>query len=176
MSQGRSAALDALVAAVGKEGRVRLTVIDPRGVVLADSQQDPDSMENHSNGQEVGAAFNGQVGMSSRFSGTIRRWMIYVAVPVKDQEGRLEGSYGLLRTRRNWKPFPGRSGEACSSFPALLLAACLLSALLLSRTISSPLRDLARVVRRLAAGSPGPARLRRRDEVKALADKFQRHG
>ncbi|HYW83949.1 MAG TPA: hypothetical protein VFB30_11870, partial [Spirochaetia bacterium] len=91
MSQGRSSALDALVAAVGKEGRVRLTVIDPRGVVLADSQQDPDTMENHSNRPEVGAAFNGQVGMSSRFSGTIRRWMIYVAVPMKDQEGRLRG-------------------------------------------------------------------------------------
>jgi two-component system, OmpR family, phosphate regulon sensor histidine kinase PhoR len=177
MSQGRSAALDALVAAVGKEGRVRLTVIDPRGVVLADSQQDPDSMENHSNRPEVGAAFNGQVGMSSRFSGTIRRWMIYVAVPVKDPEGRLRGVVRASAYAEELEALSRQERGSLLLFSCLLLAACLLSALLLSRTISSPLRDLAQVVGRFAAGDFGARlHLRRRDEVKALADSFNAMG
>ena len=177
MNQGRSAALDALVAAVGKEGRVRLTVIDPRGVVLADSQQDPDSMENHSNRPEVGAAFNGQVGMSSRFSGTIRRWMIYVAVPAKDQEGRLRGVVRASTYAEELEALSRREQGSLVLFSCLLLAACLLSALLLSRTISSPLGDLAQVVGRFAAGDFGARlHLRRRDEVKALADSFNAMG
>jgi two-component system phosphate regulon sensor histidine kinase PhoR len=177
MGQGRSAALDALAAAVGKEGRVRLTVIDPRGVVLADSQQDPDTMENHSNRPEVAAAFNGQVGMSSRFSGTIRRWMIYVAVPAKDQEGRLRGVVRSSTYAEELEALSRQERGSLALFAALLLAACLLSALLLSRTISSPLRDLAQVVGRFAAGDFGARlHLRRRDEVKALADSFNAMG
>jgi len=177
MSQGRSSALDALVAAVGKEGRVRLTVIDPRGVVLADSQQDPDTMENHSNRPEVGAAFNGQVGMSSRFSGTIRRWMIYVAVPMKDQEGRLRGVVRASTYAEELEALSRQERGSLVLFSCLLLGACLLSALLLSRTISSPLRDLAQVVGRFAAGDFGARlHLRRRDEVKALADSFNAMG
>ena len=82
LPQGRSPALDALAAAVSREGSVRLTVIDAKGVVLADTEQDPAVMENHSNRPEVIAAMDGRVGSSSRFSGTVRRWMIYVAVPV----------------------------------------------------------------------------------------------
>jgi len=177
MSQGRSAALDALVAAVGREGSVRLTVIDPRGVVLADSEQDPDSMENHSNRPEVGAAFNGQVGMSSRFSGTIRRWMIYVAVPAKDPEGRLRGVVRASTYAEELEALSRHERGSLVLFSCLLLAACLLSALLLSRTISSPLRDLAQVVGRFAAGDFGARlHLRRRDEVKALADSFNAMG
>ena len=87
LDRGRSRGLDELIAAMGKEGSVRLTVIDAKGVVLADSEQDPALMENHSNRPEVTAAMGGKVGMSARFRGTIRRWMIYVAVPVPDTAG-----------------------------------------------------------------------------------------
>ena len=177
MSQGRSASLDALVSAMGREGRVRLTVIDRRGVVLADSEQDPATMENHSNRPEVGAAFSGQVGMSSRFSGTIRRWMIYVAVPVKDPDGQVRGVVRASTYAEELEALARREQGSLVLFSCILLAACLLSALLLSRTISSPLGDLAQVVGRFAAGDFGARlHLRRRDEVKALADSFNAMG
>ena len=91
LPRGRSSELDALVAGIGREGRVRVTVIDRKGVVLADSQDDPAGMENHSERPEVAVALRGATGMSSRFSGTVRRWMIYVAVPVLASDGAVAG-------------------------------------------------------------------------------------
>jgi len=37
----------------GARAQTRVTVIDPRGVVLADSQHDPETMENHANRPEI---------------------------------------------------------------------------------------------------------------------------
>ena len=91
LPQGRNPALDALTAAIGREGRMRLTVIDPKGVVLADNEQDPSVMVNHSNRPEVIVAMTGRVGTSSRFSGTVQRWLIYVAVPVIGPGGGVQG-------------------------------------------------------------------------------------
>ncbi len=91
IADGRTPQLDALVAGMAAQGRVRLTVIDPHGVVLADSEQDPARMENHSNRPEVIQAMTGKTGTSSRFSGTIRQWMIYTAIPALRPDGGIKG-------------------------------------------------------------------------------------
>jgi two-component system, OmpR family, phosphate regulon sensor histidine kinase PhoR len=177
MDRGRSPALDTLAAAVGREGSVRLTVINPKGVVLADTEQDPAVMENHSDRPEVAVALTGQVGTSSRFSGTIRRWMVYVAVPVKDPDGRLRGVVRASAYAEELEALTRQGQGSLALFASLLLAACLLSAFILSRTISAPLGDLTQVVGRFAAGDFGARlHLRRTDEVKALADSFNAMG
>ena len=43
----------------GKTGRARITLIDPRGTVLADSQHDPETMENHAGRPEIRDARQG---------------------------------------------------------------------------------------------------------------------
>ncbi|MGO9309065.1 MAG: ATP-binding protein [Spirochaetia bacterium] len=177
MGQGRSAALDRLTAAIGREGRVRLTVITTGGVVLADSEQDPAKMENHSDRPEVAQALNGGVGTSSRFSGTVRRWMVYVAVPVKDPAGLVQGVVRASTFTEEVEALSRQGRGSLALFASILLASCVLLALLLSRTISSPLRDLAQVVGRFAAGDFGARlHLRRHDEVKMLADSFNGMG
>jgi two-component system, OmpR family, phosphate regulon sensor histidine kinase PhoR len=177
MPGGRSAALDQLVAAVGREGRVRLTVIDPNGVVLADSEQDPAVMENHSNRPEVVRAMSGAVGTSLRFSGTIRRWLIYVAVPVTGPSGSVSGVVRTSSAAEELEALAGRELGSLLLFSLLLLAACILSSLLFSRTITAPLQDLAQVVGLFAAGDFGARlHLRRRDELRDLADSFNSMG
>jgi two-component system phosphate regulon sensor histidine kinase PhoR len=177
MGQGRSAALDSLTSALSREGRVRLTVVDLRGVVLADSEQDPAAMENHSDRPEVAVALGGEVGKASRFSGTVRRWMIYVAVPMKDPEGHVRAVVRASALVQELEALSRHGRGGLALFASLFLAACLLFSLLLSRTISSPLRDLAQVVGRFAAGDFGARlHLRRHDEVKALADSFNAMG
>jgi two-component system, OmpR family, phosphate regulon sensor histidine kinase PhoR len=58
-------------------------------------------------------------------------------------------------------------------FACIVFGACLLSALLFSRTLVAPLRDLAGVVEKFAAGDFGARlHLRRHDEIKGLADSF----
>ena len=177
MANGRSPALDALVAAVAREGHVRLTVIDPRGVVLADSEQDPARMENHSNRPEVVQAMTGAVGTSQRFSGTVRRWLLYVAVPVRGAGGAVRGIVRTSAAAEELEAFSAQELGSLILFSLLLLAACLLSSLAFSRTLTSPLRDLTQVVELFAAGDFGARlHLRRGDELRALAESFNTMG
>jgi two-component system phosphate regulon sensor histidine kinase PhoR len=69
--------------AVSARARSRVTVIDPQGVVLADSHHDPETMENHANRPEVRMAYQHQVGSSIRHSRTLDRDLCYLAVPLQ---------------------------------------------------------------------------------------------
>jgi two-component system, OmpR family, phosphate regulon sensor histidine kinase PhoR len=176
LAGGRTAVLDALVTEMGREGRVRITVIDPRGVVLADSQENAATMENHSSRPEVATALKGKTGTSLRLSGTVGRWMVYVAVPVMSGQG-VQGVVRAATFPEALDASTFRERGSLALFASLLFAACLVSALLFSRTIVAPLGDLAGVVRRFAAGDFGARlHLRRRDEIKELADSVNAMG
>ena len=60
----------------------RATIIDPTGQVLADSEADPKTMENHRGRKEFVAALSGNIGVDERRSHTIGIPYLYVAVPV----------------------------------------------------------------------------------------------
>jgi len=66
--------------------RARVTVIDPRGVVLADSHHDPETMENHAQRPEIQAAYRNGVGSSTRHSATVNRDLCYLALRLDDQK------------------------------------------------------------------------------------------
>ena len=70
---------------VSARAQARITVIDPKGTVLADSQHDPESMENHANRPEILQAYRGQVGVSIRHSATLDLDLCYVALSVPYQ-------------------------------------------------------------------------------------------
>lgn len=65
--------------------QIRITLILPDGRVIADSDEAYDQMENHADRQEIRKAYEGDVGSSSRFSYTLNLEMLYVAVPIVDQ-------------------------------------------------------------------------------------------
>lgn len=60
----------------------RATIIDPTGQVLADSEADPKTMENHRGRKEFMSALSGNIGVDERRSHTIGVPYLYVAVPV----------------------------------------------------------------------------------------------
>jgi len=62
--------------------RARVMVVDPRGVVLADSHNDSEGMKNHANRPEIREAYQNRVGTSVRRSPTLGRDLCYVAVPL----------------------------------------------------------------------------------------------
>lgn len=68
-------------AAAGR-ARARVTIIDARGTVLADSERQPEAMENHAQRPEVTAALQGGTGIAIRQSVSVDRELCYVAVPV----------------------------------------------------------------------------------------------
>ncbi len=65
-----------------RRAEARVTLIDPRGVVLAESQHSPETMENHANRPEVREALKGRIGTSVRHSATLDRDLCYVAYPI----------------------------------------------------------------------------------------------
>ncbi len=72
---------------VAARAQARVTVVDPKGSVLADSEHDPETMENHANRPEIRQAYTGQVGVSIRHSATLNRDLCYVAITFPYQGG-----------------------------------------------------------------------------------------
>jgi two-component system phosphate regulon sensor histidine kinase PhoR len=64
-------------------------VIDPTGKVLADSEADASTMENHAQRKEFVAALGGQIGAEERKSHTLGIPFLYVAAPVSGGAVRL---------------------------------------------------------------------------------------
>jgi len=77
--------LEVWAQAVALRAQARVTVIDPRGAVLADSHHDPETMENHADRPEVRDAYRGGVGTAIRRSHTLDRDLSYLAVPLQYQ-------------------------------------------------------------------------------------------
>ncbi len=85
LEDGAPGPIDALSKRLGQAGggQMRLTVIAADGKVLGDSDENPALMEDHSNRAEIIRAIQEGFGQSIRFSPTLGKNMMYVAVPVR---------------------------------------------------------------------------------------------
>jgi len=124
----------------------RATVIDASGKVLADSESNPASMENHAARKEFAAALAGNIGKNESRSATLGIPFLYVAVPVSGGAVRL--AYPLsdveaVQSQVNRRLFWG-------SVIALLLA--LLIAALASVWTSRRLESIVDVAVRIEQG------------------------
>jgi len=79
-----SAHIEELAKEIAHYSGNRITVMGADGKVLADSSEDPAKMENHADRPEVQAAISGQIGRSTRYSSTLGKELLYVAVPIMD--------------------------------------------------------------------------------------------
>ena len=82
--------IDSIFKKTGKDIGTRITLIMPDGVVIADSKEDIGKMENHSDRPEIISALEGHTGVSSRYSATLNKEMLYVAIPLL-KDGVVEG-------------------------------------------------------------------------------------
>ncbi len=85
----RSHSLADIAAKEGQAAGARVTIIDPTGKVLADSESNADAMENHAQRKEFAAALSGKVGVDQRRSATVGTPFFYVAVPISGGAVRL---------------------------------------------------------------------------------------
>jgi two-component system phosphate regulon sensor histidine kinase PhoR len=67
----------------------RVTIVDSGGKVLADSEANPEGMENHAKRPEFASALAGNVGSNERRSATIGIPFLYVAAPISGGAVRL---------------------------------------------------------------------------------------
>jgi two-component system, OmpR family, phosphate regulon sensor histidine kinase PhoR len=85
----RSHSLSDIAAQEGQSAGARVTIIDPTGKVLADSEANPAGMENYSARPEFTAALDGKIGRSERRSSTLGIPFLFIAVPVSGGAVRL---------------------------------------------------------------------------------------
>lgn len=145
----------------GRDSHTRITVIDVEGVVLADSNEEPESMDNHKSRPEIVAAFTGEVGSAIRHSATLGESMLYVAIPVFQNGQFIENLSGELLGKTvlrvsiplnaidktlaviRWKIVVG-------SLVIVIFAG--LITLLVSRNVSKPLEEMTRNAESFAKG------------------------
>jgi len=172
VENGKYQELDALVKKTGNKINTRITIINERGIVLADSEKDPGSMENHKKRPEILKALDGKTGVSMRFSTTVKEKMLYVAVPIKKDGTAL----GVLRTSLFLKDINSLLGNLKMNIFNIALAAIvisLLGAMIFSRSLSNPIREMIRATHRVASGDfDVKITLKNKDELNRLADNF----
>jgi two-component system, OmpR family, phosphate regulon sensor histidine kinase PhoR len=139
---------------MGEIGQMRITLVLKSGKVSCDSEINPTVMDNHTNRPEIGAALAGEIGISKRYSDTLQREMLYVAVPVYDgPEIKLvtRASIDVGVIHQTLRTINYRI--AIAGIVITLLAALL--SLLVSRKITLPLERLRVGAKRFARGEFG---------------------
>jgi two-component system phosphate regulon sensor histidine kinase PhoR len=142
----------------GRSSGTRITVIAADGKVLADSNENPDVMDNHRLRVEIVQAFTGTTGRSRRYSNTVEENMLYVAIPLTDVAAHSSGTGevdAILRTSvsvasLDYKMDQIRKRILFGSLAAMVLAGAV--TLLISRNISKPLEQMTRTAGQFSRG------------------------
>jgi signal transduction histidine kinase len=148
---------------------LRITIINPQGMVLSDSEKDPSDMTDHGDRPEVVKAMKEGFGQSTRPSETLGYNMKYVAVRVSDDGDVL----GVVRFAM---PLSEVQLEMQVIYRAVLLGAivalviALTIAYFVSRSMTSPIREMKEIAGRLAQGDfSRKVRIKSQDELGELA-------
>jgi two-component system, OmpR family, phosphate regulon sensor histidine kinase PhoR len=163
-----SSDLDRLCKQLGRigAGHTRLTIITPAGAVLGDSDEDPAKMESHSDRPEIREALQAGSGSSVRFSPTLGRRMMYVAValPAAPLSIGQQASPNALESKvpvvvvRAAAPLTEIDHALHGIYVNMLWAGLVIAAgaavlsLLISRRISQPIVAIKQIAERFAAG------------------------
>jgi len=145
-------ALDADIKRYGAESDLRITIVLPDGRVIADSEADPATMDDHRFRPEIDAAITSGRGTSVRHSATVGASLMYYAQPVHDAEGRLAAvvrtALPLSRINADFARLARVIGAAALVTMALTLGLVLA----VSRHYARQVRALADGAARFAAG------------------------
>jgi two-component system, OmpR family, phosphate regulon sensor histidine kinase PhoR len=143
--------IDDLCKKIGAVDSTRITVILPHGEVIADSDEISGRMKNHTDRPEFQDALRRGIGSSIRFSETLGKRMMYLAVPVK-QDGK------VLAVIRTAVPITAIDEALESMYQKLFWAGAIIAAfaavisLVLSRKISRPVEQMTDVAKHFASG------------------------
>jgi two-component system phosphate regulon sensor histidine kinase PhoR len=174
LDTGRADQLDGFIKTLGSNIQTRVTIIATDGTVLADSEENIQSMENHSHRPEVVEALQGKAGKAIRFSSTTDGDMLYVAVPI-EKDGKI---FGVIRTSLFLKDIDNlltKLNYRVAGISLGIVFIALIGAFLISNSVVRPIRRLTLAARKVSSGDFSVrVFLRTKDELRELADSFNR--
>ncbi|MDD4894611.1 MAG: HAMP domain-containing protein, partial [Candidatus Omnitrophica bacterium] len=156
---------------IGQDLGLRVTIVGLDGEVLGDTDLTKEQLsgaQNHSNRPEIKDAFKAGMGMSKRFSYTIEKEMLYMAVPFG--KGKVEG---ILRLSVPLRDIAFLEAQVYKIVGVSVIGILLLGlglTFLVSAFVSRPLSEMTEVAKAMAQGDfSKKATVRTRDEVGELA-------
>lgn len=129
----------------------RVTIVDNRGVVLADNREAPGVMDNHADRPEILMAESHQVGVAERYSETLDQNMLYVALRVEEQGeplGYVRVAVPLDRVDQQLASLGNRIFVSA----VLIAGFCLILVFSLARRFTRPITEMMNTATRLARG------------------------
>ena len=154
---------------IGQRIDTRVTLLTKEGVVIADSEFGAEGMDNHRYRPEIIAANTSKIGQSRRYSKTLQKPMLYVAVSAMASNSNL----GYIRTALSTQ----RIDEEINYLRRVIIIAASLTALIalfigywLAMSFARPLKQMTLIAKNYAHGRYElriPSQ--RRDEIGDLA-------
>ena len=160
------------ISKLGRDLGIRITLVKLNGVVVADSEEDVTKMDNHGLRPEITLAMKNTMGASMRYSKTVKRDMLYVAIPVKKSNKLVY----ILRTSMYVTEIDILLAALKNDLLKVFILSflfTLISSWFIARNISNPIKLLGNASTRIANGDfNAKVFLKRNDELKELADHF----
>lgn len=164
--------LDSYAKDLGEKINTRITVIDLKGKVVADSDSDPQSMESHRYRPEIIRAYTGEIGKSVRFSRTVKKKMLYIGLPLKIQ-GNISGVLRLSLYFEEINSWFSNLRRNTALVVLILITLSIFASFMLSRNISKPIKKIRDAAQRTASGEMNvQVLIKRRGELQQLAESF----
>jgi len=147
-----SKSIDALCKKLGTAAQTRFTIILPDGKVVGDSNESPELMEYHGDRSEIRQALSGQAGMDTRYSRTLKQEMMYIAVPLQDDNHEtlcaVRASLPMTDIKAELNTMTIRVITVSLITGVLSMIVCIV----VVRRITYPLRGMGRAARQFAEG------------------------
>lgn len=144
--------LDEKVKSLSYKINTRVTIVLLDGKVIADSEVNPQMMENHGDRPEVQEALSGVVGSETRFSATLATDMMYVALPLKSGEKIIGATRLAIPLSDLDKVFLKLKLILVTGILIVALIVFILS-LKLVRGLTQPIEAISEGAKRIAAGN-----------------------
>ncbi len=144
--------IDALCKSVGEKIHTRITVVLPTGEVIGDSFARIETMENHKDRPEIKTALAGEKGVSIRYSSTLDKNMMYIALPVFHEEKET----AVIRTAVSISDIDTKVADVRNSISlALILTiiAAAIASLYVSRRITKPVEQMRKGAEEFSKGN-----------------------
>jgi two-component system phosphate regulon sensor histidine kinase PhoR len=165
--------LETKVLVLSSKIKARLTIVNNKGKVLAESEKsevDILKMPSHADRPEIKAALAGGIGEEIRYSSTLKIDMLYIALPIRDNNeimGAVRLALPLVSVQKTLSTV--RKAIFLSLFFALGLAFVLGS--LLTQAIIKPINKIIHISRKFSSGDfSHKILLDSKDEIGELAD------
>jgi two-component system phosphate regulon sensor histidine kinase PhoR len=169
--------IDSFCKQVAPASSTRITVILPNGEVAADSDEIPARMKNHADRPEFKEAVKHGFGSALRFSETLGKKMMYVAIPIKQDDK-------VLAVVRTSVPVTAIDEALTNIYSKLFWSGVVIAvlaaviSLAISKKISRPVEQMTEVAKHFASGNldmrlPIPNAAELADLAKALNEMAQ---